>query len=119
MKKILSIALITALISGCSTSTRIGDFTVASTKNMNVKEATHNVDYKTRLVGADTKEAFFIFPAGIPDMKEAMDNAIEKQPGAVGMSNVTVKFNRFIIPFIYESKTYEIEGNPVFQSKKS
>lgn len=119
MKNALTLIIMSLLISGCAH--RIGDFTVASTKNMDIKDSLHKVDYTTRLVGKDTKHVIFFFPTGIPNMKEAMDNAIEKTPNAVGLSNVTVKLGNWYIPLLYGQHYYEIEGNPIFEddSKKS
>ena len=113
MKNVIALIIVSLLISGCAH--RIGDFTVASTKNMNIKSALHKVDFDKRLVGKDVKHIIFFFPTGIPNMKEAMDNAIEKAPGAVGLSNVTVKIVNWYIPLLYGQQYYEIEGNPIFE----
>ena len=110
---LIALIIVSLLISGCAH--RIGDFTVASTKNMNIKSALHKVDFDKRLVGIDLKHIIFFFPTGIPNMKEAMDNAIEKAPSAVGLSNVTVKIVNWYIPLLYGQQYYEIEGNPIFE----
>ncbi|HQQ75341.1 MAG TPA: hypothetical protein PK031_09330, partial [Pseudomonadales bacterium] len=74
-----SLFIAVALLSGCSH--RIGDFTVASTKNINIKDGHHRIDENKRLRGNDTIHIIFFIPTGAyPDMKEAMDNAIEKAP---------------------------------------
>lgn len=103
------------LTAGCAH--RVGDFTVASTKNMDIKDTLHRVDESERLVDRDTAHIIFFFPTGIPNMKEAMDNAIEQRQGAVGLSNVTVKRGGFWIPFLYGQDYFEIEGNPVYEVK--
>ncbi len=116
MKKVVPIAFMVAAITGCASNNRIGDFTVASTKNMDVQDSTHIVDSKIRLTGKDETKSFLFIPTGMPNMKEAMDNAIEASNGAaVGLSNVTVKFNTFHIPYLYRTYSYEIEGNPIFE----
>ncbi|MGO2137039.1 MAG: hypothetical protein ACTH3S_16610 [Marinobacter sp.] len=102
-------------LSGCAH--RLGDFTVASTKNIDVKSTEHRVDESERLVDRDTAHIIIFFPTGIPNMKEAMDNVIEQRPGAVGLSNVTVKRGGFWIPFIYGQDYFEIEGNPIYEVK--
>jgi hypothetical protein len=98
-------------MSACSQ--RIGDFTVASIKNMDIKKTLHRVDEQERLIGKDMREIFVIFPTGEPSMKEAMDRAIEQRQGAVGLSNVTVQHDFFYIPWIYGQSEFIIEGNPV------
>lgn len=113
MKKIIFVFVVILLSSGCVQ--RIGDFTVASTKNMDIKRTLHRVDETERLVGKDTKHIIIFFPTGNPNMKEAMDNAVEKHQGAVGLSNVTVKSTFWYIPYIYGRASYEVEGNPVFE----
>ena len=111
MKKALPFALAACLIAGCTQ--RIGDFTVASTKNMDVTDNSHTIITGNRVTGKDVAHIILFFPTGIPDMKEAMDNAIEKSPGAVGLSDVTIKLGNFYIPLIYGQQWYEVEGTPI------
>lgn len=117
--KTLALVLFTAsilLVSGCVT--RLGDFTVGSTKNMDIKKTLHRTDETVRNIGLDKKYIIIIFPTGQPNIKEAMDEAIEKSRGAVGLSNVTVKYGWWYIPYIYGEFWYEVEGNPVFESEQ-
>lgn len=116
MKKVVGLLVATMALSGCTH--RIGDFTVASTKNMNHTNSNHRVDYNERVTGKDVKHTVLIFPTGRSNMKEAMDNAIEKAPAAVGLSNVTVKIIDWYIPLIYGQRYYEIEGNPIYEAKE-
>ena len=116
MKKLLIVAAILC-ITGCQT--RIGDFTVASTKNMDIKKSLHRVDESKRLKGVDTRHVIIIFPTSLgPNMKQAMDNAIEKSPGAVGLSNVVVYHGSWYIPFIYGQEYFTVMGNPVYEVAK-
>ena len=112
---IATIALVASFLgSGCVT--RIGDFTVASTKNMDIKKSLHRVDETIRNRGVDKAHIIFFIPTKTwVNMKEAMDNAIEKAPSSVGLSNVTVKYGEWYIPLIYGQFWYEIEGNPVYE----
>ena len=113
MKKTLFGLIITLILTGCVN--RIGDFTVASTKNMDIKKSLHRVDESVRLTDRDTKHIILFIPTGQPNMKEAMDKAIEQKPGAVGLSNVTVKNGIWWIPYIYGQSWFEVEGNPVYE----
>lgn len=115
MKKIIIAALSVAALSGCVQ--RVGDFTVASTKNMDIKRSTHRIDESKRVSDRDIAHIIIFIPTGMPNMKEAMDKAIEQSPGAVGLSDVTVKIGNWYIPFIYGQQYYEVEGNPVFEAK--
>jgi len=80
---------------------------------MNIKDSLHQVDESVRLQGKDVAHIILFIPTGIPNMKEAMDNAIEQKPGVVGLSNVTIKRGGWWIPFIYGQDWFEVEGNPI------
>jgi hypothetical protein len=114
MKKVIGLLAISVALSGCAH--RIGDFTVASTKNMDIKDSLHKVDYDTRVKGQDVSHQILFFQVGQPNMKEAMDNAIEKTPGAVGLSNVTVKQVGWSA-LLYGQTYFEIEGNPILEAE--
>lgn len=73
MKKVVAIALGALLLSGCTV--RVADMTVGSTKNYNLNSA--QFVKGARVIGEDTAPVF-IFPLGIPNVKTAMDRAIEK-----------------------------------------
>lgn len=117
MKKIIVLFTVILLTQGCVH--RIGDFTVASTKNMDIKRTLHTVDESERLVDRDTAHIVIFIPTGTPNMKEAMDNAIEQREGAIGLSNVKVKSGSWYIPYIYGQSYFEVEGNPIYESTSS
>lgn len=101
--------------SGCAT--RVGDLTVASTKNIDIKTGMHRIDSSKRLVGRDTIHIILFIPTGMyPNMEEAMDNAMEQSPGVVALSDMSIKRGAFYIPFIYGQDYYEVEGNPVYEA---
>lgn len=113
--KTVGMGFITAglLLAGCTT--RLGDFTVVSSKNMDIGK-THQVK-GSRVIGIDKKHIVIVIPTGIPNMKEAVDEAIEKTPGAVGLSDVTIKQCWWYIPYIYGQQWWEVEGNPIVEVK--
>lgn len=113
---ILSIALASASMCGCVH--RIGDATLLSTKNIDIKKTLHTVDSSKRIEGVDELEFYFIFPTkGNVTMKEAVDNAIESCPGAVGLSNAAIYFADFYIFPIYGRRYFKVEGDPVYEAK--
>lgn len=118
MKTVLPAALAALLFSGGCVS-RLADLTVCSTKNIDIKKTLHRVDESVRNVGIDKKHIVLFIPLGIPNMKEATDEAIEKSPGAVGLSNATVKSGFWWIPYVYGQFWYEVEGNPVFEVRSA
>lgn len=77
MKKTLIAFVFTSVLIFMGCSQRIGDFTVISTKNYE-----SNLKYKN--VGRFTGEErviFFIVPFGVPNIKNAVDRAIEAGKG--------------------------------------
>ncbi len=113
MKKVvLSLVMAsTVLLSGCAQ--RVLDFTLVSTKNVEL----NNGDFVIgeRIVGEDTKVIIF-FPLGVPSVKEASDNAIEKDKCAVALKNMTADFEYF--SFIFGYHKYKVEGDLVIDKTK-
>ena len=118
MKKLLPAALFAALLSGCAT--RIGDFTVLSTKNMDLNSSDgFTTQTGKRVTGSDVQHWVLFFPVtGMANMKQATDNAIQSAPGAVGLSNVVLYNTSVWIPLLYANGGYRIEGDPVFPKNK-
>jgi hypothetical protein len=113
MKKMMAACACALVLSGCAT--RIGDFTVLSTKNMDFNSP-NGFETMTgrRVIGEDRQHFFLFFPVtGAADMKEATDKAIESMPGAVGLSNV-VLYHTGVYAFLYANGGYRIEGDPVY-----
>ena len=105
-----------SLLSGCAT--RIGDFTVLSTKNMDFNSPDGFVTQVGRRVTGEDKQHFFlIFPVtGAANIKEATDAAIQRVPGAVGLSNA-VLYHTGMWLILYGYGGYRVEGDPVFTKK--
>ena len=101
-----AVAVVALLSTGCSQ--RIADFTLASTKNVDL----NNGDFVKgkRVTGEDTK-IIILFPIGIPSVKEAADVAIEKDKCAVALTDVTAdsEFFSFLVGYV----KYKVEGNLV------
>lgn len=113
--KVLSLVLIaTFLLTGCTQ--RVTDFTVISTKNvdLNSKSLKRGAE---RVRGEDPIYMVLIIPIGIKtDLKQAIDNAIEKVPGAVALVDGVVSFSNFYIPFIFGRTTYIVVGTPLIDT---
>lgn len=104
MKKILVVALGAMILSGCSI--RVADLTVGSTKNYNING---NKFVTGPRVTAEDSYPVIIFPTGIPNMKTAIDRAIEKDKCAVGLSNVVI--TQLNHAFIFGKIGIRAEGN--------
>lgn len=70
------LALCIVVLAGCST--RIGDFTLISTKNVEIGGKFKKVD---RYTAEDSKAMILSIPLGIPSLKTAVDRCIEQGKG--------------------------------------
>ncbi|MDR7344382.1 hypothetical protein J2X14_002803 [Pantoea alhagi] len=104
MKKILVVALGVMVLSGCSM--RVADLTVGSTKNYNING---NKFVTGPRVSAEDSYPVIIFPTGFPNMKTAIDRAIEKDKCAVGLSNVVI--TQLNYSFLFGKIGVRAEGN--------
>lgn len=104
MKKLMLIAAGVLLLSGCTV--RVADLTVASTKNYNLNSAkfTHG-----KRVTAEDKYPVIIVPTGIPNVKTAIDRAIEQDRCAVGLTDMVV--TQLNHAFIFGEIGIRVEGN--------
>lgn len=86
MKKLfLAVVIGSVALSGCTI--RVADMTVASSKNYNINAGKFTKG--VRVIGED-RYPVVIIPFGLPNIKTAMDNAIQKDRCAVGLSDVVM-----------------------------
>jgi hypothetical protein len=99
-QSLLSIGLIAFFLSGCST--RIGDFTVISTQNVDFGEVDAADASEARVVeGEDIK--FF----GEPNLEEAIDDALNRGGGNVMIDAVLYIYTGFL------QKGYKVKGRVI------
>lgn len=108
--------LLLALLSSCTQ--RLTDFTVISTKNYPVENPICVKKAPNRVKGKDSKPMILAIPIGSPNLKDAIDNAIEQYPGAVGLADGVVKTN-FWWAILYGQNSYIVEGTPLYISEES
>lgn len=112
MKKLALMAVVASvLLSGCTV--RVADMTVGSTKNYNLNAAKFE---KGQRVTGDDKVPVVLFPLGIPNVKTAMDRAIEKDKCAVGLSDVVV--SQLNHSFIVGTIGYRVEGTLIIDKSQ-
>lgn len=112
MKKAAIALLLGAVItSGCTI--RVADMTVGSTKNYNLNAA--KFVKGPRVTGEDTVPVV-LFPLGLPNMKTAIDHAIEKDKCAVGLSDVVV--SQLNHSFLVGLVGYRAEGNLIIDASQ-
>jgi len=115
MKRIALLCLLVAIVattSGCVQ--RITDFTVISSKNVDLSRGADFVRADNRVEGTDTK-AIIVFPLGIPNAKEAMDNAIQSVPGCVGLVDGVLEHEFF--SFVFGYAKYRVKGTCLIDPK--
>lgn len=108
----LAIILLTSFfISGCSY--RVVDFTMISTKNVDLSRAGTFTRGKTRTEGKDVAHYVYVFPlGGRVSMKEAIDRALEKTPGAVALVDGVVYSKGWGV-VLYGQDIIVVEGTPL------
>ena len=108
MKKIMAIIslLILFLLTGCAE--RLGDFTVISTKNIDIGK--NYIKVESDAIGTSTKQIIVIFPTGTPSIKDAVDDLLKKGNGDL-VTNAVIHYNWYYIPYIYGEFSYEISGD--------
>ncbi len=111
MNKWIVLVLMGLICGGCTT--RIVDFTTISTKNVDWSKAETFVRASARVEGRDTTHIIIFIPTGVPNMKEAIDRAIESTPGGVALVDGVVYSKFWWIPYIYGRTSYVVEGTPL------
>ncbi len=97
---------------GCTT--RMADLTVVSTRNV------RGIDYveKARIKGEDCSHIILVFPTGVPNLEEAIDDALTKGHGDA-MVDAVIYHKGFYIPPFYGQNCYQVEGTVVNTMEKS
>ena len=122
MNKIFAIALAATALLGCTQN--LGEFSILTTKTMDVAKQLYRVDDRQKLQGGDSvfqlTTGFMLsgvhLAAGGPNIKEAIDNAIESDPRAVALSDATITKYKYLIPIIDMGIWgFEVEGNAVYE----
>lgn len=106
---LVSVMLMTAM-SGCTT--RFVDYTMLSTKNMDLSKAGTYTRAGNRVRGQDSQYWIIFIPtSGSPNVKEATDRAIEAVPGAVALVDGVVYSRGWW--FLFGESTFIVEGLPL------
>ena len=102
----------------CGCVTRLGTFTVISTRNIEWSRAGEYQRNPRRVIGEDTAHIIIIIPTRMNvTIEEAVDNALNQIPGAVALVDVALRYTSFYIPYIYGKMAYIIEGSTLIDPK--
>jgi len=105
------------LLPACTT--RLGEYTIISTKSIDTSSMASYERGHNRIRGEDKASIIVFVQMGQPNMKEAIDRAIEKTPGAVALLDPVLYQEYWWIPFIYGEMKFVIEGNPLLKRLKA
>ncbi len=107
--------LISLFSAGCST--RLADLTVLSTKNIDFQQLSKSQRLSSRVKGSDKKILIFVIPTGVPNVKTAVDRAIESVPNCVALTDAVVYAEQFW--FVLGEFGFLIEGTPIVTPSKT
>jgi hypothetical protein len=80
--------LFALLVVGCST--RMGDLTIVSNRNVSLEAAgVDSLPLERRVEGRSTRFIFLFIPFGSPSLEEAIDDALDRGQGNL-LTNVTI-----------------------------
>ncbi len=123
MRKYLCFVAVICNIAFYGCTTRLTDFTIASTKTIELSKVPTFKRGGQRTTGKDTAHIIIFIPLGQPNIKEAIDRAIEKIPGAVALLDGVISIRNFYIPYVYGQNSYIVEGtaliDPALLAKNS
>ena len=115
MKKLkftlLSLTIVALTFSSCSH--RVLDFTLISSKNVDLSKGASFERGKSRVEGEDMVHWIICIPTGTVSIKEALDKAIESTPGCVALLDGVIYTKFWWIPYIYGQQRATIEGTPL------
>ena len=94
------------ILTGCAT--RLGDFTLLSTRNVDL-----DGDYvlvERSVEGEDLVPIVIVFPIGTPNLENAIDDALKSAGGDL-MTDAVLTYNYWYIPYVYGVQRYSVEGD--------
>jgi copper chaperone CopZ len=103
-------------VTGCAT--RLGAFTVISTKNIDWSRASEFTRSNQRVEGEDMYHIIILIPTKFNiTIEDAVDKALQKVPGAIALVDAVLRSKSFYIPYIYGRAGYYVEGNILVDPK--
>ncbi len=113
----LVLCLICILFTSACVSIRLSDFSILSTRNVNLDMI--DLDSKPQVegvVGKDTKFSFLFLPFGFPHLQDAVDDALDKGNGDILIDGV-LHYKRWTA-LIFGQQTLDIKG-PVVKTRNN
>jgi hypothetical protein len=108
----LKMAGVAVILAMASCTTRVLDFTMVSSKNIDLSRGASFERGKSRVTGED-KAHWIILPTSNGSIKEALDRAIESIPGCVALLDGVISTKFWYIPYVYGQHFAIVEGTPL------
>jgi hypothetical protein len=112
--KFVFVALSLIFLSGCVT--RLVDFTIISTKNIDLTKGASFERASSKSKGEDVVCMIIFIPTGVPNIETALDRAIESVPGAVALLDGVLSYKAWTI-LLFGQYGYIVEGTPLIDPK--
>lgn len=108
----MCISMAFLLSTGCES--KLGDFTLLSSKNVDLSNFSNSKAEQSseQVVGEDCSHIIIFIPTGVPNMKMAVDRALESS-NAYMLTNARLSEKFFYIPYIYGQDKFVVKGTPV------
>lgn len=111
MKKIILLLAVLLLLAGCTS--RIGNFTIMTTKNVDWSDSINLARGNKSVKAVDKKYIIVLIPTGTPNITRALNKAMDSIPNCVALVDGVIDQTTWYIPYIYGETYYTIEGIPV------
>lgn len=111
-KSLFGVVVVLGALLLTSCTQRILDFTIISSKNIDLSKGASFERGSERVEGIDKVHIIVGFPTGTPNIKEAIDRAIESVPGAVALLDGVLSYSSWNAIFYGQIK-YIVEGTPL------
>ena len=118
MKKLFYIFAIGMSLLFMSCVSRLGAFTVISTKNIDWSRAAEYQRYNTRVKGKDICHIIIFVPTKFTiTIEDAVDDALSKVPGGIALIDAVLREHFIGFPLLYYQEGYVIEGSVLIDPK--
>ena len=109
----LVLAVFILCTAGCSS--RVGDFTIISTKNVDI--GSNYVKVASQADGSDIKPIIVVFPMGTANIKAAIDDILRKNDGDL-VTDVVIDSSYWYIPYVFGQTGFTVKGDVWKKAKK-
>jgi hypothetical protein len=109
MKKLSITVILSILLTGCSQN--LFNFTVVSTKNIELEKLSSLQKASEKARGEDKSSIIIIIPTRKVKIDQAISNTIDEIPGCIALLDGVVYSKFWFIPYIYIGRTKNCFGS--------